>query len=327
MTADKFTQLKISDVVIPKDIIVDVSKNRISSISKAFGTDSEMLFFIIVVVKDGKYHLVDRYDVYVAAKTVNCKKIRTFVISDSDNVKAHLTLSMKHFPNPATVIRMITPFVEQHGLKKTLDMFYLDRAYGRIYNINLNSKILAELESLIQYACSVDAHSIVPVQFFEEINRRGSEKNQSMLIKNMYQLIEQRKSKFRWPHNEFLKIMFADPEEEVEGEKSTTQKKKKKEKTANTGDREFECYNCNAEHIATSTYIGPKIESDGVILTSDETDHSQPIYSLPLKYEKYLGVSKEYPPVLISAKDMDWESLKERLSGKKFVVYVGEDAR
>ncbi len=312
----------MSDVVIPKDIIVDVPKKRISSISRAFGTDDEILFFTIVVAKNGKYHLVDRYDVYVAAKTANCKNVRAFVIYDFDDITAHLTLSMKYFPNPATVIKMIKPFVDQHGLEKTLDMFYLDSAFGKMYNTNLSSKVLNELESLIQLACSLGVRSVVPVQIFEEISIQNSVENQIMLIKSMFKFIEIYKSKFRWPHKEFLRSLSGESEQQ----KPATQRKK--ENTANTTDvREFECFNCKAEYIVTPTHIGPKKETDGIIIISDDDGVSEPVYSLPLKHQKYLGVSKEYPPIILSSKDLDWKSLQEKLSGKKFVVYVGDNTR
>ena len=312
----------MSDIVIPEDIIVNTSKKHTSSISKAFGTNSETLFFTIVVAKDGKYHLVDRYDVYVAAKTVNCKKVRAFVLSNSDDVTAHLTLSMKHFPNPVTVLKMIRPFVDKYGLKKTLDMFYLDSVFGNMYNTNLSSEILDELESLIQFACLFGVRSVVPIQIFQEIKRRDSVENQILLIQHMFKFIEVFKSKFRWPHNEFLRALST-----VESEQEQPAIQRKKENTANTDVREFECINCNAEYIVTPTHIGPRNETDGLIIISGDDDHSEPVYSLPSKYQKYLGVSKESPPVIVSSKDMDWKSLQEKMSRTKFVVYFGIDAR
>ncbi len=314
---DRFSRLGISDVIIPQDIIVDVSEKRISAISEAFGTDNEMLFFIIVTAKDGKYHLVDRYDVYVAAKKRNRKNLRAFVLSDSDDVTAHLILSMKYFPNPATVIRMITPYVEHHGLEKTLCMFYLDPGFGKMYDVHLDSEILCEFESLIQYACSVGVRSVVPVQLFEEISRYDSAKDQKMLIRNMRILVETQKGKFRWPHREFLRKLSG------ESEQKPVQRKEKK---ATTDVREFSCCNCKASHIVTPNYIGPKKEIDGVILISGDDD-SEPVYHIPTKYQKHLGVSKESPPIILSSKDMDWKTLKEKLSGKNFIVFVGENTR
>jgi len=209
--------------------------------------------------------------------------------------------------------------VEQHGLEKTLDMFYLDTAFGKMYKTNLSPEILTKFESVIQHACSFGIRSIVPVQLFEEISRSSIE-NQSIMLENIRKLLETNISKFRWPHKEFLRMMDNEPEEQKPAQR-------KKEKTANTDVRKFECSNCKTLHIVTPTHIGPKKETNGIIIISDDDNISEPVYSLPLKHQKYLGVSKESPPVILSSKDTDWESLKVKLSGKKFVVYVGEDTR
>ncbi len=314
---DKFSKLKISDVVIPRDIIVPVSDKQTSAISGAFGTEKEVLFFIITVHKDGKYHIVDRYDVYVAAKSVNSKSIRAFVLSEHDDVAAQLTLSMKHFPNPATIIRMIIPYVKKHGMEKTLCMFYLDSGFGKMYDMSLDTKTLAQLESLIQYAYSVGVRSTVPVQLFEEISRYDSRQRQKRLIVNMRVLVETQKSKFRWPHREFLRALS-----------DGTDKKpvQRKERKASTDIREFNCVKCNTAHIVTPTHIGVKKETDGVILISGE-DTSEPIFSIPPKYQKHLDVSKESPPVILSSKDMDFKSLQKKLAGRNFVVFVGNNVR
>ena len=310
-----FSKLKISDVMIPQNIIVPVSKKQASAISGAFGTEKEVLFFIVVVSKDGKYRIVDRYDVYVAAKSINSESIHAFVLSECDDVTAQLTLSMKHFPNPATIIRMITPYVKKHGIKKTLDMFYLDSGFGKMYDISLDPKTLEQLESLIQHAYSIGVRSTVPVQLFEEINKYSSRKNQKKLIDNLYTLVETQKSKFRWPHREFLKALSSG------ASKKPVQRKERK---ASTDVREFNCTNCNETYIVTPTHIGLKNETDGIILISGE-DKSKPIFSIPPNYLKQLDISMESPPTILSSKDLDFESLQKKLAGKNFIVFVGSD--
>ncbi len=311
---DKFLRLDIADVKIPNDIIIDVPEKHRKKISSAFGTDDEALFFIIAVIKDGKYHLVDRYDVYVAAKAANCKNIRAFVLSDYNSTTAHLTLSMKHFPNPATVVRLMKPYVKEHGLEKTLDMFYLDVSFGRMYNVQLDSKTLDMLELLVRGACSVGVRSVVPVQLFEEIALYDGVQ-QKLLIDNMALLASTQKSKFRWPHREFLR--------KISGQQNSKPQQKEKKLTPEV--REFTCSGCNTAHIVTQSHIGPKQETEGVILISGD-DSSEPIFSIPQKYQKHLGVSKESPPTVISSKGLDVNSLPAKLNGKNFVIFVGNDS-
>ena len=311
-------QVDISEIIIPEDVVIHVSAKRIETISKAFGTESEILFFVIAVKGDnGKYSLVDRYDVYMAAKKCNSKKIRTLVVSDyDDNIKAQLILSQKHFPNPATVIRIIEPFVQQHGLKKTLQMFYLDSYFEKMHAAGLDATVLGSIESVINHAHGLGVRSVIPVQLFEELVRHGSVQNQQNILERMQSFIDVQRSKFRWPHKEFFLMLT----EELP-QKASSQKKEKK---AEAAARFFDCTKCGASHTVTPGHIGPTKEVDGVILI-DGDDAAEPAYTLPQKYRKHLGVKEGDVPTILLSDDMDWSTMKKRLKNKNFVVFVGSN--
>jgi len=309
----KFSIIDLKDIVVPENIINDFSDKRLALISNVFGTESEMLFFVIVTQKDSKYFLADRCDVYAAAKKQNIKKIRAFVIPNSNDLGAHITLSVKLFQNPVTLIRVIRPFVQKFGISETLSMFFLDSQFKRYYEISLSDDILYEFESLIHYVYSLGANTAVPLHLFEELGRTDTVEDQKKILKFIRTLATANPSRFRFPHNDQIRsASIARP-----------RKEKQHHEKAVSDIREFECQNCHAKLIATPDYVGPRKDIDGITVVTGP-NLAEHVFTIPQKYCKYLGVSKESPPIILSSQNNDFDTLAKKLSGKNFIVFVGK---
>ncbi len=304
----KFQKLKVSEISIPKDVISVVSDQKRQSIADTFGTESEALFFPIVVESKGKYTLIDRYEVYVAARTKGRKTINCAVLKEHDTFTSHMTLSLKPLPNPVTVLRLIKPYVERDGIEHTTKTFHLNSMYARLYPYYPKPHVIKDFERIIHLAYTFDAQTIVPVKVFE-ILQKTTPQETKMIMKKLQDMINATKSKFNWPAGNLLDLIKSE------------RPKVKKERTAVNDIREYQCEHCNADIVITPNHVGLKEEKDGVILISGE-DKSEPHY-VPDKYKKHLHITPETPPTVISSKDIDdWSALKRRLYNKNFLIFV-----
>ena len=304
----KFQRLKTQDIKIPKDVIPIVSDKKRQDIANSFGTESEVLFFAVVIEDKGRYTLVDRYDVYVAATSKGRKTINCAVLQNYDSFSSHMTLSLKPLPNPITVLRLIKPYVERYGMEQVTKMFHLSMMYTRIYPKYPPPYVLKSFERLVHLAYTYDAQTIVPVKMFELVHD-ATPKDAEMIMIKLEDLINTFKSKFRWPTNDILTNLY--PEKP----------KVKKERTAINDIREYECEHCKSQIVITPNHVGLKEEKDGLIMITGE-DKSEPHY-VPNKYKKHLHITPDTPPTVISSKDVDdWSALRKRLKNKNYLIFV-----
>ena len=304
----KFQRLKTQDIKIPKDVITIVSDKKKRDIVNSFGTESEVLFFAVVIQDKGKYTLVDRYDVYVAATSKGRKTINCAVLQDYDSFSSHMTLSLKPLPNPITVLRLIKPYVEKYGMEQVSQMFHLNIMYGRMYARYPHPHVLGHLERLVQLAHTYDAQTIVPLKMFD-ILYDATPKDANLILLKLEDIINTLKAKFRWPTNEILTNLYPEAP------------KVKKERTAINDIREYECDQCKAQIVITPNHVGLREEKDGLIMITGE-DKSEPHY-VPNKYKKHLHITPDTPPTVISSKDVDdWSALRKRLKNKNYLIFV-----
>ena len=289
-------------------MISTVSDKKKQDIVNSFGTEFELLFFGIVVENKGKYTLVDRYDVYLAAVSKGRKIINCVVLQNYDSFSSHMMLSLKPLPNPVTVLRLIKPYVEEYGIEQVTKMFHLNMMYAKIYPNYPPPNVLKIFERLIQIAHTNDAQTIVPIRLFEIIHD-ATPKDAEMIMVKLEDLINTFKSKFRWPTKEVLTNLYLE------------EPKIKKERPAINDVREYECEQCKAQIVITPNHVGLKEEKEGLIMITGD-DKSEPHY-VPDKYKKHLHITPETPPIIISSKDVDdWSALQQRLENRNYLIFV-----
>ena len=323
----QYRVISVSDISKPRDVVDRPSREAVEIASRAIGSEAEKLFFVIVAESrpGGKkrYDLVARYDVYAAAREAKAEQVPALLISASDATASKLTLSERSFPNPATIVRLLDPYAAKYGgSAEAASMLYMPATFGKMHEAGMEPGALSALEGMIQNLYEIGIRSTFPLWLFRAIAKLDAEDAATMIEKigNMPGYIA--KSDFRWPNPRVFRVLLGRSKEDGEpGSEGAAGDGA--ERKAPAPAREFGCA-CGRDYIVTDTHIGPRQEKDNVLIL--EGDRGEQVYALSAKQKKFLGADSVPPTVMTSQSIKTYKEWKGALGGRRFVVFVANDA-
>ncbi len=312
----KITEISISDVIIPPDLIVTTGKKELAFISESLEIKSE-LFFVIVIPRDGKYVLVDRHDVYLAALQCKARKISALILpNNGDCTVTHFQITLKSILNPIRIIYSMRPYVEEFGLEQTMKKLHLHSDFGVIYQLNIEKKILDGLNRVVCLLCDMGARTTPPKSMFIFISKVEQQK-QLALVKSLEELAKTSSRNFRWPHNVYLRTLEMGDE---------LPKKTPKQKLP-VKEIDFCCKKCDTKYVVSDGAVQEIDESAPKGLEVRHESESSPRIMIPNDMVEHLGVSVKNPPKIISSKNVTVNDLASYIQDKKFVLILGESGQ
>ena len=177
MPTNRMTDIPIGKIVLP-DVIQSPSVYSIKQIMKSLEPNplTDEIFVTVTEVKKG-YMLVDKYDVYYAAKRLKLKQIKACVINDpKDPLATYVKLTKKDYQNPVKVIRLMRRYVDQFGMEKTLQTLHLENAFAKMYKLEFSENVLDTLDSMFDAAYEEGARNhwtVCDVEVYFRTRREG----------------------------------------------------------------------------------------------------------------------------------------------------------
>jgi len=311
----KLVNIPISDVVIPSTVITETAKNELSFISESLNEKSE-LFFVTVISYNKKYTLVDRYDVYLAARQSKIKEIPALIISSKhDCMQSHFQITMKSVLNPVKIINSMRAYVEEFGLDDTVKKLHLHSDFAQMYQLELDQEILDSLDSMISSLCAIGVRTSVPLTLFI-FTSKVNEKQRPIFINSLYNMVKESNRHFRWPHNTYLRKLEM-------GDDITP--KKTPEKKLQIPEIKFSCQTCDTQYVVSDGMVHKRDDESQEGLVIQHKNDSTPRILIPSELVEHLGVTAKRPPRIISSTDIDYQEILSYLKGKKFVIILGEN--
>ncbi len=299
--------ISVSEISVPPTLVTETSKSHLSLISNSLMEESE-LFFVSLMRHDGKYVLVDRYDVYLAAVSSKIKKIPAVIVSDSDAVEAHLKITMKSVMNPVKVIRSMKPYVDEFGMTDAVDMLHLDVDFVKMYNIGIDDGTLDELDEMISATCDAGARTFVPFALFDFISKL-EEDELPKFLESLRNLTEKPTRSFRWPHNTYLKTLQR---------KGDAKPQEIPSKKIQSDEINFKCLDCNAPHVVTHDGLVKRREQmEGIHV--DRATGSTPKVVIPPESLEHMNLAKNKLRI-ITSQDIERRDILSYLDDKEFVI-------
>jgi len=312
------TLVNVKGIVLPRIVIAIPSKKNIESLCKILSVDptNQNHFVTIALIKD-ELILLSGYDVYLTAKKLNLKTVNAIILENiSDPQMAHVIMSHKVHTNPIKIIKVMEDYVKLDGIQKTLEKLHLEPVFGKIFSLGLLPETRKKLDMLCSDAYDDGVNSIIPYALLQYVSKLEPA-SQPELISKLDELRTQSKSRFRWPHNEYLRnLVKPTPNKIAESKKNT-------ETPISNTFRSFVCTSCGKGYFVDKLRITAKKTQAGMSIM--EGDFTQPILEISKKHIKHLGISPDQLPEIILSGTDDTQNMLKKLKNRKFVIYVGPE--